>query len=207
MIFANTISRNKDRTEITEERVHTLNRKMDSSIKAIFVYGDDVKNTYSTNSIVPGKEFSSIQIVKQEIAEIKRNATGSNDKDGKKYDTDDYMVCTFYLSEMEALVCREGVYRWVYDKEDFQFVGTIDKVLPQRTVTFMERTQIKLDEFLFEFEKDACFYLDGEYITYDSGGKPIVMLVVQNEFTNPIAIPVNEEFMEVGSRDLITLKG
>lgn len=204
MIFNEAINRSRGNVG---DQLYSLNSRKRSPIRAIFVYGNDVDSSYPTRSLIPGKEFASIQTVRKEIAEIQRNSVRGYDQDGKDFDRDAYMVCTFYLSDMEAFVCKEGVFRWAYNMEDFEFIGTIEKVISNKTVTFLERTKIEVDEFTLHFEKDASFYLDGEYITYDSeNDKPIVMLVVQTDFTNPIAIPFNNEIMVIGSQDLITIK-
>lgn len=204
MIFHNVIDKNPKRTTVGE--IYTLATKKDSLTEVSYIYGSDVVSLFSTNSLIPGMEFASIQTVKKELLEIQRNSIRGYDMGGNEYDPDTYMVLTtFYLFEMGAFVCKEGVYRWVDDKEDFECIGKVDKVVERKTVTFLARTQIEMGEFSVQFDKNEKFNLDGEYITYDVAGTPTVMLVVQNSFTNPIAIPFNEEFMVIGRRNLITI--
>ncbi|WP_251553984.1 hypothetical protein [Neobacillus muris] len=203
MIFYNVIDKSGKRTG---GKIFSLVKKNDSLMEISYIYGADVVSLFSSKSLIPGKELASIQTVKQELAEIQRDSVRGYDTNGNEYDPDTYLVLTtFYLFEMGAIVCREGVYRWADDKEEFECIGKVDKVVERKTVTFSERTQIKIGEFSVQYEKSANFSLDGEYITYDSNGNPTKMLVLQNEFTNPIAIPYNGEFMVIGSRDLITI--
>lgn len=72
-------------------------------------------SSYHTRSLIPSKEFASIQSVRQGIAEIQINSVRGYDKGGNTFDPDAYMVCTFYMAETEAFVCKEGVFRWAHN--------------------------------------------------------------------------------------------
>lgn len=204
MILSNLIICNKKNNG---DIIISLDKEKYSFVNTLFVYGTDVNDSNYTRKLIPDKELASIQILKDEFNVIKNRVIEGYTENGKKLTEFDFMLLTFYLSEMEeVIVCKEGVFQWNSSLEDFEFVGKIDQVISMKSVTINENSEIQVDEFSLIFEKGSSFLVDGEYITYDINGKPILMLVVQNEFTNPIAIPYNQSFMKIESRDLITIK-
>ncbi|MEC1157840.1 hypothetical protein [Cytobacillus horneckiae] len=203
-------------TIITETKVQLINeiyysqRGIDDAetilTPALYMYGANIEELYGTTTIIDGLEFASIDVLRNEIKEERERSR----RISINHDKEDYFddISPWMLSDKEEeglIVCKEGVFEWRWDKEEYEFIGKFHRTHRQKTVTILEDIGVTIRTSNICLESGESFDLGGEYVIYDNEMSPIVMLIIHYKRFIPFAIPFVSQKMRTHYRDLIVV--
>lgn len=182
-----------------EEEIRVLYREEENPemIPVLYMYGDIVDELCGTHSIIDEIDFASIETLREEIQEQLSALETGIDKYGEEIDFDE-------ISPWEAdelLVCKEGVFTWDWDIEDYVLIGNLRRTERRKIVTFKNDVAVNLGNTALLLKRCSSYRLDGEYVTYTDGRNPIVNLVIHGHHSTPIAVPYDPSILMITTMD------
>lgn len=182
-----------------EEEIRVLYREEENPemIPVLYMYGDSVDELCGTHSIIDEVDFASIEILREEIQEQLSALETGIDKYGEEID----IVEISPWEDDELLVCKEGVFTWDWDIEDYVLIGNLHRTERRKIVTFKNDVAVNLGSTALLLKRCSSYRLDGEYVTYTDGRNPIVNLVIHGNYSTPIAVPYDPSILMITTMD------
>lgn len=168
-----------------------------TSVPVSFMYGEKTNELFRTMKLLGTKDLSSIEVLREEIEEQKESIKKGHDEEGGEINTD----VIFPWGEDEFIVCKEGIFHWDWDIEDYEYYGQANGYVQKKTVTMLKNLDINLGSEYIRLNRGTSFLLDGEYISYDDQNQPVVMLAIKALGCVPISIPYDREKVQISQVD------
>ncbi|MDN4095616.1 MULTISPECIES: hypothetical protein [Brevibacillus] len=183
-----------------EEEFRLLHREEEKSelLPVKYMYGDSSEGLYGINSIVEYCEFASIEALREEIQEQREALESGFDEYGDEIEFDEIMP----WDEDELLVCREGVFVWDWETEDYELIGKMRRTERRKIVTIMADVAVRLGKGAISLKQGESYQLDGEYVAYTDDLTPVLMLVITANDSVPIAVPYDPSVIDIELQDL-----
>lgn len=173
----------------------------------LFIYGESVDSLCGSLTIFDGVEFASISTLRQQIIVQREEIQNGSDRDGNECGLDD--LDPWMLSEREdegLIVCKEGVFEWNWESEDYEYVRAYKRTSRRRTIKILRDSVINFGQTEVFLSEGSNFQIDGEYLAYDNEKlTPIPMLVLTKLGYSPFAVPFNKEVMFIQNQDYVVL--
>ncbi|MGG0936994.1 hypothetical protein ABHN11_12900 [Brevibacillus centrosporus] len=169
---------------------------------AVYMYGDNVDDLCGTLFIMDNLESASIQALRQDIHDQRKALKIGLDKRGKAIDFDTIHP----WDEERFLVCKEGVFLWDWETEDYKRIGTVRRTEKRKTVSLKKELVVHLAESDFHLECGTSYDLVGEYVTYSESLHPVVMLVIHLYGCVPSTVPYHNENMVIHNHDYVVIE-
>jgi hypothetical protein len=191
------IEMNNWKTTKEEYRVLHREEKETQLTEVEYMYFDCEEGIWGTPTIIDHCDFASIETLRQDI-EVQRKAleTGFDDC-GEEIDFDEIIPC----GEDVYLVCKEGVFSWDLDSEDYKLIGMIRRTERRRVVDIYQDAQVFWEGNPIMLRQGVSYHLDTQYIAYVDEFNPVTMLVIKSDGCVPIAVPYIKELMSIHCRE------
>ena len=172
----------------------------------LYMYGNTTDELCGTTTIIDELEFASIDVLRNEIKEQRERSKETI----TNYDEEDYFddLSPWMLGEKEEeglIVCKEGLFEWRWDIEEYEFIGKIQRTHRQKKVSILTDFSINTSLGSFSLKKGDSFDLSNEYVSYDNDMNPIVMLVVHYSSYVPLVIPYDNDILKINYMDLVVI--
>ncbi|WP_137744589.1 hypothetical protein [Robertmurraya siralis] len=168
-----------------------------TSVPVSFMYGEKTNELFRTMKLLGTKDLSSIEVLREEIEEQKESIKKGHDEEGGEINTD----VIFPGGEDEFIVCKEGIFHWDWDIEDYEYYGQANGYVQKKTVTMLKNLDINLGSEYIRLNRGTSFLLDGEYISYDDQNQPVIMLVIKALGCIPISIQYDKKKVQISQVD------
>lgn len=181
-----------------------LQRENDDSklVEALYLYDDDGEGIYGTYKLLEGFEFISIQSVQEEIQEQREAIRTGIDKYGNEIDYDEIEP----WGDGGVIVCKEGVFVWDWETEQYRWIGEVDRTVRKRVVHVLKDSVVKMGATYKPLKRGNSYLLDGEYVAYDDKMNPVVMIVINPIGCVPMAVPFDQETLLITERDFAVIE-
>ncbi|QRG65987.1 hypothetical protein [Brevibacillus choshinensis] len=166
---------------------------------AVYMYGDNSDELCGTLYIMDDLESASIEALRQDIQDQRGALKIGIDKHGKAIDFDSIHP----WDEERFLVCKEGVFLWDWETENYIRIGMVKGTEKRKTVSLKKDLVVHLVESDFRLERGTSYDLVGEYVTYSESLHPVVMLVIHQHRCVPLAVPYYRENIMIHNHDYV----
>lgn len=168
---------------------------------AVYIYGDNVDDLCGTLFIMDDLESASIEALRQDIQDQREALKIGMDKGGKEIDFESIHP----WDENRFLVCKEGVFLWDWETEDYKRIGTVRGTEKRKTISLKKDLVVHLAESDFHLARCTSYDLVGEYVTYNESLHPVVMLVIHQHGCVPLAVPYHRENIVIHNHDYVVI--
>ncbi|MEC1748075.1 hypothetical protein [Schinkia azotoformans] len=161
------------------------------------MYGEKTNELFRTMNLFGTNDLASIEVLREEIREQKEAIKRGYDKDGNEINADEILP----WGEDEFIVCKEGIFHWDWEIEDYEYYGQVNGYVQKKIVTMLKYVDMNFDSEYIHLNRGTSYLLDGEYISYDDQNQPMIMLAIKALGCVPISIPYDREKVQISQVD------
>lgn len=181
-----------------KDEEHLLQREsFNTSIPVSFMYGEKTDELFRTEKLFGTNNLASIEVLRKEIEEQKEAIKKGHDEDRDEINTDEI----YPWGEDEFIVCKEGIFHWDWEIEDYEYYGQVNGYVQKKTVTMLKNLDINLGSEYIRLNRGTSYLLDGEYISYDDQNQPVIMLAIKALGCVPISIQYDRKKVQISQVD------